>query len=116
MLSERLDPRTLVFQGTASQRGRSVAVCPQNSVLKHLCYGRIRLDATLPAVSFETGGRETALLSMRGSCRITVGGTGHDIGLHDAIYIPRGSLVEVTTSGEVDLVEVASEVSGDYPL
>src|SRR6185295_11381285 len=60
---------------------------------------------SLPAVSFETGGRETALLSMRGSCRITVGGTGHDIGLHDAIYIPRGSLVEV-----------ASEVSGDYPL
>ena len=116
MTNERLDPRTLVFQGTASQRGRSVAVCPQNSVLKHLCYGRIRLDATFPQVSFETGGRETALLSMRGGCRISVNGTGYDIGLHDAIYIPRGSFVEVTASAEVDLVEVASEVSGDYPL
>jgi 5-deoxy-glucuronate isomerase len=93
-----------------------VAVCPQNSVLKHLCYGRIRLDPTLSQVSFETGGRETALLSMRGACRITVGGTAYDIGLHDAIYVPRGSFVEVTASGEVDLVEVASEVSGDYPL
>jgi len=116
MSSARLDPRTLVFQGTASQRGRSVAVCPQNSVLKHLCYGRIRLDPTLPQVSFETGGRETALLSMRGACRISVNGAATDIGLHDAIYVPRGSFVEVTTSGEVDLVEVASEVSGDYPL
>jgi 5-deoxy-glucuronate isomerase len=116
MSSERLDPRTLVFQGTASQRGRTVAVCPQNSVLKHLCYGRIRLDATVPTVSFETGGRETALLSMRGACRVTVDGTAHEIGQHDAIYVPRGSFVEVVTSAEVDLVELASEVSGDYPL
>ena len=30
--------------------------------------------------------------------------------------MPRGSFVEVSTTGEVDLVEVAAEVSGDYPL
>jgi 5-deoxy-glucuronate isomerase len=116
MSTERLDPRTLVFQGTASQRGRTVAVCPQNSVLKHLCYGRVRLDATVPSASFETGGRETALLAMHGSGRVTVGGTPYDLALHDAIYIPRGSFVEVTTTGDLDLVEVASEVTGDYPL
>ncbi len=113
---ERLDPRKLVFTGTASQRGRSVAVCPQNSVLRHLCYGRVRLDATLPNTAFETGGRETAFLCMRGACRVSVGGTPYEIGLHDAIYVPRGSFVEVSTTGEVDLVEVAAEVSGDYPL
>jgi len=113
---ERLDPRKLVFTKTASQRGRSVAVCPQNSVLKHLCYGRIRLDATLSSTAFETGGRETALLCMRGACRISVGGAPHDLGLYDAIYVPRGSFVEVSTTGEVDLVEVAAEVTGDYPL
>jgi 5-deoxy-glucuronate isomerase len=105
---ERLDPKQLVFRGTASQKGRTVSVCPQNSVLRHLCYGRIRLDSTLSTTAFETGGRETALLCMRGA--------SYDIGLHDAIYIPRGSFVEVATTGEVDLVEVASEVSGDYPL
>ena len=113
---QRLDPKKLVFTGTASKLGRTVAVCPQNSVLEHLCYGRIRLDASLATVAFETGGRETALLCMRGACRISVGGAAYEIGLHDAIYIPRGSFVEVTTTGEVDLVEVASEVSGDYPL
>jgi 5-deoxy-glucuronate isomerase len=116
MSSERLDPKKLVFTGTASRLGRTVAVCPQNSVLKHLCYGRIRLDATVPTVAFETGGRETALLCMAGACRITVGGTTHEIGLYDAIYVPRGSFVEVAAPREVDLVEVASEVSGDYPL
>jgi len=113
---ERLDPRKLVFTGTASHRGRSVSVCPQNSVLKHLCYGRVRLDATLPGTAFETGGRETALLCMRGACRVSVGGMPYDLALYDAIYVPRGSFVEVSTTGEVDLVEVAAEVSGDYPL
>ena len=74
------------------------------------------LDASVPRVAFETAGRETALLSMRGTCRVSVNGTWYDIGLHDAIYIPRGSQVEVVTAAEVDLVECAAEVSGDYPL
>jgi 5-deoxy-glucuronate isomerase len=115
-MTDRLDPKQLVFTGTASHRGRSVSVSPQNSILKHLCYGRIRLDSGTPTAKFETAGRETALLCMGGACRIGVDGAAHEIGLHDAIYIPRGSLVEVTAVGEVDLVEVASEVSGDYPL
>ena len=55
---------------------------------------------------------------MRGACSITVDGTRYDIGLHDAIYIPRGSavVVDVESTGEVDLVECAAEVSGTYPL
>jgi 5-deoxy-glucuronate isomerase len=38
------------------------------------------------------------------------------LGLHDGVYIPRGSAVEVSTEGEVDLVECSAEVSGEYPL
>jgi hypothetical protein len=49
---------------------------------------------------------------MRGACSVTVNGTRHDIGLHDAIYIPRDSKVVVETTGEVDLVECAAEVDG----
>ena len=111
-----LDPKQLVFPGTASRKGRFVSVTPQTSSLAHLCYGRIRLDGETPRVAFETGGKETALLCMRGACRVTVDGETHDIGLHDAIYIPRGHAVDVTTAGEVDLVECAADVSGDYPL
>ena len=111
-----LNPQKLIFSGTASRPGRHVSVTPENSALEHLHYGRIRLDAAVPLAVFETGGRETALLSMRGTCRVAVNGTAHDLGLHDAIYIPRGSAVEVSTSSEVDLVECAAEVSGEYPL
>ncbi len=106
----------LIFSGTASRRGRNISVSPSNSVMAHLHYGRIILAADEPRVAFSTEKRETALLSMRGACSITVDGTRYDIGLHDAIYIPPGSAVVVETTGEVDLVECAAEVSGTYPL
>ena len=89
---------------------------PANSTLAHLHYGRIILGADEPRAAFATDGRETALLCMRGACTVTVDGARHDIGLYDAIYVPRGSAVVVDTAGEVDLVECAAEVSGDYPL
>jgi 5-deoxy-glucuronate isomerase len=116
MTQAPLDPSQLIFSGTASHKGRRISVNPQNSSLQHLSYGRILLDAGTPRVTFETGKLETALLSMRGQCQLKVDGTTYDIGLHDAIYIPRGSAVEVSTATEVDLVECAAEVSGDYPL
>jgi 5-deoxy-glucuronate isomerase len=116
MAKPTLDPRKLVFSGTASQRGRVVSVTPDNSDMKHLCYGRIRLDAELARVDFKTDDRETALLCMKGSCRVAVNGAAQDLDTYDAIYIPRGSAVEVTSAGEVDLVECSADVKGDYPL
>jgi 5-deoxy-glucuronate isomerase len=61
---------------------------------------------------------------MKGRCRIRVQqrseGLGNDVqmslGQYDAVYVPRGSVVDVSTDTEVDLVEVAAEVSGQYPL
>jgi 5-deoxy-glucuronate isomerase len=114
--SASLESQQLIFSGTASRKGRHVSVSPENSALAHLHYGRIRLDAQDPRASFETGGRETALLSMRGTCRVSVNGVPYDLGLHDAIYVPRGCAVDVTTDAEVDLVECAADVTGDYPL
>jgi 5-deoxy-glucuronate isomerase len=111
-----LDPRKLIFQGTASHRGRVVCVSPQNSDLNYLHYGRIRLDATLPRAAFETGRRETALLCMGGRCRVAVNGDSYDIEHYDGIYLPPGVAVEVTTGETVDLVECSAEVSGNYPL
>lgn len=111
-----LDPKQLIFSGTAAHRGRRISVSPQNSALSHLNYGRILLDAEVKQASFETEGRETGLICMRGSCQIRVNGEAYAIGTYDGIYIPRGSKVEVSTDGEVDLVECSAEVSGDYPL
>jgi len=116
--TESLSASKLLFSGTASRRGRHISITPANSEMAHLQYGRIILDASEPRATFATDGRETALLAMRGSCAVTVDGKRHDIGLHDAIYIPRGSrvTVDVESSGEVDLVECAAEVTGTYPL
>ena len=125
------DPQRLFFSGTASQLGRHLAVSPANSPLEHLHYGRIRLAArgdagAIARVCFESGSRETGLMCMKGECRLlaTPGGAsaGEDarqsisVGLHDAVYVPRGWFVEISTDAEVDLVECSAEVTGDYPL
>jgi 5-deoxy-glucuronate isomerase len=110
------DPKKMLFTGTASKLGRTVSVTPANSSLAHLHYGRVRLNEELSRVSFETGNRETALLCMRGACQVKVADITYDLGLYDAIYVPRGSAVTVATANEVDLVECAADVEGDYPL
>ena len=115
-MAQALNDKQLIFSGTASHKGRQTSVFPGNSQLRHLHYGRILLDHSVPHVSFETGDRETALLSMRGGCSIKVDGARHVLGQYDAIYVPRGSAVEITTDSEVDLVECAADVAGDYPL
>ncbi len=115
-MTSALDPKQLIYTGTASQRGRHVAVSPDNSTLEHLGYGRIRLDVELSQASFETGQRETALMCMKGACRVSVNGAAHELDTYDAIYIPRDSKVEVSTTTEVDLVEISADVEGDYPL
>src|SRR5262245_54675633 len=105
MGTQTLDPNRLIFSGTASHRGRKISVSPENSSLAHLHYGRIRLDAELPRLAFETGQRETALLAMHGGdWQVKVSGPGvpggagtYDLGLHDAVYVPRGCKLEVTT-------------------
>ena len=115
-MAKAFDPKKLLFTGTASHRGRSISVSPKNSDLEHLHYGRTLLDRELSQASFPTEGRETALLCMRGECVVAVNGERYSIGTYDAIYVPRGSNVEVTTATEVDLVECSAEVTGDYPL
>jgi 5-deoxy-glucuronate isomerase len=115
-MAQALNDKQLLFSATAAHQGRKISVFPGNSQLRHLHYGRILLDGAVPSVSFETGERETALLCMRGSCSVAVDGQKHVIGQYDAIYVPRGSAVQVSTDSSVDLVECAAEVEGDYPL
>jgi 5-deoxy-glucuronate isomerase len=111
-----LDTSRLHFKNTASAPGRQISVSPTNSQLEHLSYGRIRLNAELSSVRFETHAHETALICLSGSCSVRVGDARETLAQYDAIYIPRGSLVEVQSSEDTDLVECSSEVSGDYPL
>jgi 5-deoxy-glucuronate isomerase len=82
--------------------------------------------ASSQRVGFECGQRETGLLNLRGQCRVTVTPDGGKVGgeasqritldQHDALYVPRGWLVEIATDTEVDLVECSAQVDGEYPL
>ena len=105
-----------IFRGTNRRKGRHVAITPQNSQMKHLVYGRIRLDAGEPRASFSTGELETGLICLSGECTIKAAGETHRIGRYDSIYIPRDTDVEVTTETAVDLVECSAEVENKYPL
>jgi 5-deoxy-glucuronate isomerase len=116
MLTDRLDPEQLVFKKTNARKGRHAAGTPENSPMDYLIYGRIILDREVPRVSFSTEGHEVGLICLSGSGTVAVNGEGHDLGRYDAIYIPHGSSVEVSTDAAVDFAEVASEVDGDYPL
>ena len=106
----------MVFRNTNARTGRHISVSPQNSTMRHLAYGRIRLDASTPRVSFATGDRETGLICLSGRAKIKAAGQEFALGQYDAVYIPRDSSVEVLCDGSADLAEFSSDVSGNYRL
>jgi 5-deoxy-glucuronate isomerase len=105
-----------VLRGTGARKGRHLWVSPKDGVLKALYYGRIVLDRDEPKAAFETGSREVGLICVGGSCLVTVGNEAHELGRHDAIYLPPRSSVVVTTGTSVDLMECAADVTGNYPV
>src|SRR5262249_27246755 len=108
--------KPIVFRRTNSKKGRHISVNPQNSAMKHLSYGRIILDADLPKITFETGGQEVGLICLSGAALVKVGDNSQQLARCDAIYIPRDSRVEISTSSRVDFAECSAAVDGRYPL
>jgi 5-deoxy-glucuronate isomerase len=106
----------MIFRKTNAQTGRHVSVTPQNSTMRHLSYGRIILNSSKPSVSFSDGDRETGLICLSGKATVKAAGKEFELGKFDAIYIPRDSSVEISTSNSVDLAEFSAEVNGKYPL
>lgn len=106
----------LIFRGTNSKKGRSISITPDNSLMKHLVYGRIILDQEESSAKFSTGQLETGLICLSGKCSITADGQTNELSQFDSIYIPRDTSVEITTATSVDLVECSAEVDNKYPL
>lgn len=106
----------MIFRKTNSNLGRRISVTPANSTNKHLAYGRIILNASKPSVTFGVGERETGLICLSGEAAVEIGSETVAIGQYDAIYIPRDSLVEVTSPSGADIAEFSAEVGKKYPL
>lgn len=105
-----------IYRGTNRHKGRSIAISPQNSSMKHLEYGRVILDHDVPAAEFDTGDREVGLICLAGKCAIDVDGETNALDQYDSIYVSRDSHVKVTTDTQTDLVECSAEVAKRYPL
>jgi len=106
----------MIFRKTHAQTGRHVSVTPQNSMMRHLAYGRVILNSSKPSVSFPNGDRETGLICLSGKASVKAAGKEFELGKFDAIYVPRDSSIEISTSNSVDLAEFSAEVSAKYPL
>ena len=106
----------MIFRKTNTHSGRHLAVTPENSTMRHLAYGRIRLNVTFRTVSFANGNRESALILLSGAAKVVTDGKEFALGQYDAIYVPRDSKIEVSTKSETDIAEFSSDVEGKYPL
>jgi 5-deoxy-glucuronate isomerase len=86
--------------------------------VSQLSYGRIILDGGDEPVRFDTGSQETGLIGLAGRATVRVAGSQtFELGLYDAIYVPRHTGIEVIpAAGGCDLAEVSAPVEHDYPL
>src|SRR5215467_1410595 len=98
----------MVFRNTHTQIGRHISVNPGNSANRHLAYGRIILNRSVPSLSFTNSDRETSLICLSGEATVKAGGEEFRVGQYDGIYIPRDSKIEVLADEKVDLAEFSA--------
>lgn len=105
-----------LVSGTAGVQGRNIFIHPGNSSMVEMSYGRIRLGNGQKSVSFTNEGQETGLICLSGTAEVIVGDERFAMQVKDALYVPKGLPVTVTTASEVDMVECSAVVDGEYPV
>lgn len=106
-----------VVSATHLGKGRRASVTPETTAARFLHYGRITLDAVDAPIVFENGGHETGLICLNGSARVMTAGESFELSRYDALYVPRGSKIEVGPgAGGCDLAEVSAPVDKTYPV
>jgi len=116
----------IVLRKTNKHVGRRILVNPANSAMQHLAYGRIILNTAKREESFSSEDRETGLICLSGQATVVVENSKVKnselkssetiLEPYDAIYIPRDSAVQVSTSSHADLAEFSADVVASYPL
>ena len=113
---EAIRRETCVVKGTHLRAGRHNYVAPGDTASRNLFYGRIILDGGDTPIAFTNGGQETALICLNGSGYVRTHGQEFVLSQYDAIYIPRYSEIEASSTGKFDLAELSSPVEKQYPL
>jgi 5-deoxy-glucuronate isomerase len=116
-MTEQIAKDTCIVRNTAAAKGRTQAVAPGTSSMKHLHYGRIILDAGDAPVNFNTSEMETGLICLKGSASVRAGDQAFTLERFDSLYVPRDSTIEVKAGPDgCDLAELAAPVDRKYPM
>ena len=91
-----------LFRQTHQVKGRKGVIDQSNSGLKFLRYGRIVLPGGKPPIALDTNEEEIGLICLRGEGKVEVNGQSFGMKKYDALYLPRQSSAQVTSSGAFD--------------
>ena len=116
VMQNPITPETCFVPKTHEGKGRRTAVAPGATAARFLHYGRITLAAGDPALKFNNNDHETGLICLNGKATVHAGSETFDLDRYDAVYVPRDSEIEVTTTGGCDLAEVSAPVEKRYPV
>ena len=94
-----------LIRNTAKNKGRHIAVTPDNSDFQFISAGRIILDQENSSVTARNEGAETTLLVLKGSGTIKLGDEDYEVKKFDGVYVPRGVEFTVETDGDLDIFE-----------
>src|SRR5688572_11804465 len=107
---------TCIVRNTGAVRGRTLAIEPGRTAVKHLRYGRIVLAADEP-LDVDTGALETGLVALSGAATIQLAGIEYQMRPYDALYMPRDTAFGVRPGPDgCDLAEIAAPVERRYPI
>ena len=101
---------------THEGKGRRTAVRPGATAARYLHYGRITLAAGDPPLQFNSNDHEVGLICLNGKATVRAEGETFDLDRYDAVYVPRDSEIEVSTTDGCDLAEVSAPVAKRYPI
>lgn len=104
-----------LFRNTAAATGRNITITPKTSAFKAIHAGRIILDKSTPKAAGRNEGRETTLLCLHGSGRVTVGSQEFQLSKFDGLYVGRGEAFEVSTDDFLDIAEGSAPTEKTHP-
>jgi len=84
--------------------------------MRETSYGRICMQAGMPAIVFTNKGQETGLICLSGEGIVAVSGKSFTLKAGDALYVPKDLSVTISTTTALDLLECSAPVEGEYPL
>ncbi len=116
VIQNPITAETCFVPKTHEGKGRRTAVAPGTTAARFLHYGRITLAAGDPPLQFNSNDHEVGLICLNGKASVRAEGETFDLDRYDAVYVPRDSEIEVSTTDGCDLAEVSAPVDKRYPI